>query len=142
MNLNVKIRREKQRFSGKILHCLAGLLALSIALAACKSQSKGDDNIICDCNKKVNSIKMTDLEGTVHFNENIQQWYISTPKEGTYDEALLFIPCDMKEEYKAANNSKVIFSGTVFDLLSGLSNAPAGSSYYCIEISSFNLSQK
>jgi hypothetical protein len=35
MNLNVKIRKGKQRFSGKILHCLAGLLALSIALAAC-----------------------------------------------------------------------------------------------------------
>jgi hypothetical protein len=85
---------------------------------------------------------MADLVGTVNFNENIQEWYIVTHKEGTYDEVQLFIPCNMKDKYKEANNKKVLFSGMVFDLLSSLNNVPAGSNYRCIEISSFNLYQK
>jgi hypothetical protein len=42
MNLKVKIRKGKRRFSGKVLHYLAGLSVLLIALSSCKSQSKGD----------------------------------------------------------------------------------------------------
>jgi hypothetical protein len=111
-------------------------------IASCGSGDNVNDNTICDCNNKVNAIEITDSEGTVYFDGNIQKWYISTHTEGTYDEVQLFIPCNMKEEYKEAKNKKVLFSGTAFDLLSGLSNVPAGSTYRCIEILAFDLSQK
>lgn len=114
-----------------------------VVIASCGSGDNVNDNTICDCNNKVNAIEVTDSEGTVYFDGDIQKWYISTHTEGTYDEVQLFIPCNMKEEYKEAKNKKVMFSGTAFDLLPGLNNvSPAGSNYYCIEISAFNLSQK
>jgi hypothetical protein len=111
------------------------LLILTVGVSACGKEK--DNNAVCDCNNKVNSIEVTDLEGTIYFNENIQKWYISTHKEGSYDETLLFIPCNMKEEYKKVNE-KVRFSGITFDLSAGLDNIPAGSSYICIEISSLS----
>jgi hypothetical protein len=116
------------------LKTVAILLIMLISFAC--NNDEANNNMICDCNNKVNSIELTDLEGTIYFNEDIQKWYISSiPKEGTYDEALLYIPCNMKEEYKKVNE-KVRFSGTVFDLSAGLDNIPAGSGYTCIEISS------
>ena len=111
-------------------------------IASCGSGDNVNDNTICDCNHRVNPVELTDLKGTVNFDGDIQKWYISVHTEGTYDEVQLFIPCNMKEEYKGAKNKQVLFSGTAFDLLPGLNNVPAGSTYRCIEILAFNLSQE
>jgi hypothetical protein len=106
------------------------LFCIAVMLTGCKD--KENVNKICDCNNKTNSIDVIDLEGVVHFNNDIQQWYIAVHKEGTYDEVQLFLPCNLDGAYEVSN-AMVLFSGIAFDISSDL-NAPAGSKYLCVEI--------
>ena len=94
-----------------------------------------DTKSICDCNNETNAVTVENIEGTIHFNENIKMWYISVPEEGTFDSVQMFLPCNLAETYKK-ENIKVIFSGRAFDFTSKLNGVPAGSTYKCIEISS------
>jgi hypothetical protein len=109
-----------------------GLLLVG-SFASC---GKEDTDKICDCNNKTNSVEVMNLEGTINFNEDIQEWYISVHEQNTYDVVHLFLPCNMDDAYKKVNH-KVLFSGTAFDLSTKI-NAPAGSDYACIEISSIS----
>jgi hypothetical protein len=113
---------------------LAAILLLMVGVVSSCGKEKEDK--ICDCNNKINFVEITNLEGTVNFNSDIKEWYISVHEENTYDEIKLFLPCNLENSYKEANK-KVLFSGTIFGLSTKIT-APAGSDYACIEISSIS----
>jgi hypothetical protein len=110
--------------------------AILLMLAGVISCKKGTNDKICDCNNKTNPVEIVDMEGVIHFNEDIQEWYISVYEQNTYDVMQLFLPCNINDAYKKVNK-KILFSGTVFDLSIKI-NAPAESDYACIEISSIS----
>ncbi|MDR1369702.1 MAG: hypothetical protein LBJ72_06205 [Dysgonamonadaceae bacterium] len=94
----------------------------------------------CNCDNKQNAFAVSDLEGTVFFDAEAQRWGISVPGGGAmkeyilYDVVHLFFPCNLEEAYQV-NNKKVAFSGNAYDF-PGQIIAPAGYSFFCIEISS------
>ena len=94
------------------------------------------NNKFCDCSNKLNPVEVANMEGVVNFNEELQEWYISVHEQNTYDVVHLFLLCDIDNSYKKAN-TKISFSGTTFDLSTTI-NAPAGSDYACIQISSIS----
>jgi hypothetical protein len=95
--------------------------------------------VVASCEEKVTlsnekqTLKVTNLKGTVYFNEDIQEWYIFVHKEDTYDEAQLFFPSNLDNAYKVPN-LKIIFSGTISDLKTNIT-VPAGTTCFSIEIS-------
>ncbi|MDR0763147.1 MAG: hypothetical protein LBF01_01440 [Bacteroidales bacterium] len=117
-----------------ILKTTAILLILA-GMVSCGKEDK-KENTICNCNDKVNSAEITDVEGIINFNSDIQEWYISVYEENTYDVVKLLLPCNIENSYKKVNK-KVLFSGIIFDLSTKIT-APAGSDYACIEILSIS----
>ena len=114
----------------KKIFLLIPFLFLIINMAGCKKDK--DEQLICNCNGE-KTTEVTNIEGVVLFNENIQKWCISVSQEGTYDNVELYVPCYMEECYKTAGKN-VLFSGTC-DRLSLDMAIPAGTSLFCVKIS-------
>ncbi|GHT80019.1 hypothetical protein AGMMS50262_24100 [Bacteroidia bacterium] len=86
----------------------------------------------CDCSNK-QTFGVTNVEGIINFNKDIQKWYIRVHKEDTYDEVQLYLPCNLEEKYKIPDK-EVLFSGIASDISLDVTT-PAGTHYFCVEIS-------
>ena len=116
----------------KLLKSTAIMLILASAFACKKNtETKGS---VCDCKDKTNPVAVTDLEGTVYYNDNIRKWCLSVRPENEFEEIHLYVPCNI-DDLSEKNSQKILFSGTAFDVpVYFFEKAPAGSKYLCIEL--------
>ena len=80
---------------------------------------------------------VTDLEGTVEFNQALQQYVISRYIPGTYDSVDIGVLCGDLPDYLKTAGTTVRFSGTYrgYGQLPPSLAAPAGTTYYYLELS-------
>ncbi|MDR2148733.1 MAG: hypothetical protein LBE91_20015 [Tannerella sp.] len=115
------------------------LTLLFITFMGCGNNMNGDGKDVtgfCNCNDAETSFEVTDLQGTVNFNGEVQQWYISVPTEGTIDEVRIFFLCNIQDAYKE-QGKRIVFSGKASDFEGSISMI-GGYQYYCIELTKIN----
>jgi hypothetical protein len=113
------------------------LLVLSFSIVNLSCSRKNDVSCICDSNNKENSFDVTNLIGTVNYNDKVKMWYISVNKSGTYDQTQIFLTNDIPVEYKK-NSVKVVFSGQAFPSSVQLPSA-GGSENFCVKITNISV---
>ena len=93
-------------------------------------------SIIISCNnKEINnetSFQVNNLQGAIHFNNEVERWYISVSTYGTIDEVKMFFPNNMDNNFNKEGYN-VVFSGNAFECDENI-HIPAGYEYFCIEL--------
>ncbi len=115
----------------KIIVWISALLIMMAGMGCEKdSSSCCDKEIIKD---------VSELTGTISYNAEVGRWYISVSNANSYDEVTLYFPCNLNSKYMK-EKEKVIFSGQISKSTLKIT-LPAGTTSYCIRLTSINKSK-
>ena len=97
-----------------------------------KGKNEGkEDNRYCDCDA-LQSNSRASLSGVIHFNQELQAWYILGPVN-EYTNPNVYLPCNLADSLKV-EDLEVIFSGIPSLPLTDLSAFEEYGSYFCIKL--------
>ncbi len=126
---------QSQFFREMKLKLLFTALLLCMGIVGCEEDEKGKENATtyCDCQNNKYSEYIKDFEGKMLYREDIKTWNIVYKKPNTIDGAIIFLPCDISQNYKH-NGIRVIFSGKTFSTSKNISVEIGGVEYKCLKI--------
>lgn len=107
------------------------LMAVGMSLTVVSCSSDDDENRIEDMVLIGNVQTET---GTVFYNDNVGRWYIYCVKNGTFDDANMYFPLQLKADFKVIG-TRVTFSGKIYEPDFPIAH-PAGTNYYLIDLDS------
>lgn len=115
------------------------LFVFCIILLSCTCVSEEPKNLIeCDLENAVNSI--SDSNGTIWFESQVQSHVIFSGVEGTFDGQNIWVVCNLPEGYKE-EGLKVIFSGKYSENIKLVPQIP-GQQYFNLELTKIDLVQE